>query len=57
VSPSAVVSVRPVGPPQNGTVGLTLAASAGASRISEMSLYSQVSASVSPSACIVAHDE
>ena len=46
----------PVGPPQNGIVGLTLPASAGSTLTSARSLKSQVFASLSPACCIVIHE-
>jgi hypothetical protein len=56
-SPAVVPLVsRPTGPPQCGMVGLTLATSAGSIRMRAKSLNAQVSASVSPRACIVIHE-
>jgi hypothetical protein len=52
----ATVAVMPVGPPQNGIVGLTLPASAGCTRTSAKSLKSHAAAFVSPVCCIAIHE-
>src|SRR4051794_14611705 len=56
LDPRPPTDPTPVGPPQNGTEGLTLPTSAGSSFTSARSLNWQVSASLSPFACMVSHE-